>query len=195
MLERILGSKSKIKILRILFGNPKRDFSMEDIVKESGLSFGTVHPALKDLVDSRIVVTRKVGRSNIYRINQTHVLVPKLKTLFKTEASVFIDKAIEFGDIVKKDGIKNIILFGSVARGEVIEAGDIDLLIVYTDPTVTDNTHQLAMDFLEKYDIVISPIFLSNKEAKERLKNLDEFILRVIDEGKILYGDDSWLKK
>jgi len=195
MLERILGSKSKIKILRILFKNLKRDFSMEDIVKESGLSFGTVHPALKDLVGSRIVVTRKVGRSNIYRINQTHVLVPKLKTLLKTEATVFIDKAIEFGDIVKKDGIKNIILFGSVARGEVIEAGDIDLLIVYTDPTVTDNIHQLAMDFLEKYDIVISPIFLSRKEVKERLKNLDEFILRVIDEGKILYGDDSWLKK
>lgn len=195
MLERILGSKSKIRIFRFLFRNPENGYSMEDIVKATGMSYGTVHPAMQDLVESRIIVTRKIGRSNVYKINQTHILFPQVKALLNTEATAFRDKAEEFADRVEKKGVENIILFGSVARGEVIEAGDIDLLFIYTDPTVTEKIDILVMEFLEKYDIVISPIFLSKKETLERIKNLDGFVLRTIDEGKILHGDDAWLKK
>jgi predicted nucleotidyltransferase/predicted transcriptional regulator len=178
MLERILGSRSKIRILRSIFKNLERDYSMEDIVKTTGMSYGTVHPAIQDLVESRIIVTRKIGRSNVYKINQMHVLFPQIKALVKSESSVFKDKAIEFADKVKKKGIENIILFGSVAREEVIEAGDIDLLFIYTDQTVIEEIEKYAMEFIEKYDIVISPIFLSKKETKRRIKDLDEFILR-----------------
>ncbi|UCG69685.1 MAG: nucleotidyltransferase domain-containing protein [Thermoplasmata archaeon] len=195
MLERILGSRSKIRILRTLFKNPERSYSMEDIVKDIEMSYGTVHPAIQDLVESRIIVTQKIGRSNVYRINQMHVLFPKIQALFKSEASAFKDIAVEFADKVKKKGIENIILFGSVAREEVNEVGDIDLLFILTDLTVTEEIEKYAMEFLEKYDIVISPIFLSKKETKKRIKDLDEFILRTIDEGKILYGEDLWLKK
>ncbi len=195
MLEKIFGSKSKIRILRSMFKNPKRSYSMEDIVKATGMSYGTVHPATKDLVESRIIVTHKIGRSNVYDINQIHVLFPQIEALFKSEKLTFKDKAKEFADKVKKKGLENIILFGSVAKEEVIEAGDIDLLFIYTDAAVTNEIDKYAMEFLEKYDIVISPIFLSKKETKKRMKNLDEFVLTAIDEGIILYGDETWLKK
>ncbi|UCE74263.1 MAG: nucleotidyltransferase domain-containing protein [Methanomassiliicoccales archaeon] len=195
MLEKILGSKSKIRILRSMFKNPERSYSMEDIVKATNMSYGTVHPATLSLVESRIIITRKIGRSIIYNINQTHVLFPKIEALFRTEASAFKDKAIEFVKGIKKGGIENIILFGSAAREEVIEAGDIDLLFIYSDSTVSEKIEKQAMEFLEKYDIVISPIFLSKKETKKRMKNLDEFVLTAIDEGIILYGDETWLKK
>lgn len=195
MLEKILGSKSKIKILRTLFGNLERDFSMEDIVNITGMSYGTVHPSIKDLADSRIIVTRKIGRSKIYNINQKHVIFTQLKGLLQTEASIFKDKAQEFSESIKKDGIENIILFGSVARGEVIDAGDIDLLIIYTNPKIKPPIQELSGKFLEEYDIVISPIFLTKKEVKECLRKFDDFILRVLDEGIILYGDGVWLRK
>lgn len=195
MLEKILGSKSKIRILRSMFKNPKRSYSMEDIVLATGMSYGTVHPATKDLVESRIILTHKIGRSNVYDLNQMHVLFPQIEALLKSETSAFTDKAIEFADKVKKKGLVNIILFGSVAREEVIEAGDIDLLFIYTDSDVINEINKDAMEFLEKYDMVISPIFLTKKETLKRMKYLDEFILRIIDEGMILYGDEKWLKK
>ena len=78
MLEKILGSKSKIRILRSIFKNPKRSYSMENIVKATGMSYGTVHPAMQELVESRIIVTQKIGRSIAYKINQNHVLFPKI---------------------------------------------------------------------------------------------------------------------
>jgi predicted nucleotidyltransferase len=195
MLEKILGSKSKIRILRSILKNPKRSYSMEDIVKDTGMSFGTVHPAMQNLVNSRIIVTQKIGRSIAYKINRTHILFQDIKALFKSETSVFKEKAIEFVKLVEKKGLENIILFGSVAREEVIEAGDIDLLFIYMDAKVEQKIEGQVMDFLEKYDIVISPIFLSIKETKKRIKDLDDFILRTIEEGVILYGDKKWLKK
>jgi predicted nucleotidyltransferase len=195
MLEKILGSKSKIRILRSILKNPKRSYSMEDIVKDTGMSYGTVHPAMQDLVDSRIIVTQKIGRSIAYKINRTHILFEDIKALYKSEASTFKEKAIEFAKMVEKKGLENIILFGSVAREEVIEAGDIDLLFIYTDAKVEQKIERHILDFLENYDIVISPIFLSVKETKKRIKEIDDFILRTIEEGTILYGDKKWLKK
>ena len=195
MLEKILGSKSKIRILRSILKSPKRSYSMEDIVKDTGMSFGTVHPAMQNLVNSRIIVTQKIGRSIAYKINRTHILFQDIKALFKSETSVFKEKAIEFVKSMEKKGLENIILFGSVAREEVIEAGDIDLLFIYSDTKVEQKIEGHVMDFLEKYDIVISPIFLSIKETKKRIKDLDDFILRTIEEGVILYGDKKWLKK
>ncbi|UCE38315.1 MAG: nucleotidyltransferase domain-containing protein [Thermoplasmata archaeon] len=195
MLEKILGSKSKIRILRSLLRNPKRSYSMEDIVKDTGMSYGTVHPAMQSLVDSRIVVAQKIGRSIAYKVNQIHILFTDIRALFKSESSAFKQKTIEFADLVEKKGIENIILFGSVAREEVIEAGDIDLLFIYTDSTVQQKIKKHIMDFLEKYDIVISPVFLSKKETKKRIKDLDDFIFRIMNEGIILYGDKTWLKK
>jgi len=195
MLEKILGSKSKIRILRYLFKNPKRSYSMEDIVKDTGMSYGTVHPAMQKLVESRIIVTQKIGRSIAYRINQIHILFPDIKALFNSEVSAFKEKAIEFAELVEKKGIENIILFGSAAREQVTEAGDIDLLFIYRDKTVKEKIEDHVLDFLENYDIVISPIFLSIKETKKRMRDLDDFILGAIDEGIIIYGDRTWLKK
>ena len=195
MLEKILGSRSKIRILRSIFKNPSRTYSMEDIVKDTKMSYGTVHPAMQGLVESRILLTQKIGRSIAYKINHSHVLFPKIKALFRSEASVFKEKAVEFTNLVEKKGIENIILFGSAASEEVIEAGDIDLLFIYKDAKVEQKVQGHVMDFLEKYDIVISPIFLSIKEIKKRIKNLDDFIIGTIDEGVILYGDGKWLKK
>lgn len=195
MLENILGTKSKIRILREFIRNIERDYSMEDLVKATGMSFGTVHPALNGLVDSRILTARKFGRSKMYRINKAHVLFPQIEKLLRKEAMVLTEIATEFAENLGKEGIENIILFGSVARGEVTGTGDIDILIIYFESDITERIGRLAGEFLEKYDVVISPICLSKEEIKKRLKKFDDFILRAIDEGKVLYGDDTWLRK
>jgi predicted nucleotidyltransferase len=195
MLENILGSRSKIRILRSFMKDPKRGYSMEDIVKDTGMSYGTVHPAMQDLVESRILLGRKIGRSIEYRINKSHVLFTKLRALFRSEASAFKEKAQQFADRVEKKGIVNIILFGSVARGEVIDAGDIDLLFIYSNPNIKKNVEDHVMDFVETYDILISPVFISQKDTKRRMEDLDDFILQVLEEGLVLYGDEKWLRK
>lgn len=195
MLERILGTRSKVRILREMLKNPDRDFALEDLVRATEMSYGTIHPAIKGLVETRTVLQKKVGQSKIYNINQAHVLFHELTDLIKREATAYMDIAVEFVNQMEKEGIENIYLFGSVARGEVIDAGDIDLLIIYSDPKITNNFNDLNEKIFEKYDVLISPLFLSKEEVKERILNFDDFILRVMDEGEMIYGDAKWLEK
>lgn len=196
MLETILSSRSKIKIIRALIDNPKREFCLEDVVKTTGLSFGTAHPALRDLVSSRAVVVRKVGRSTLYKINDKNPVFLKLKELFMREKTMMEDIAKEFVTKVKKTGVKAIVLFGSVARGEVTEKSDIDLLFILTgNEQIKTTINGLIGKFLDVYDVELVPTFLLVGDVKNRFKKADKFILNVITEGKVLFGDLDWLKR
>jgi len=196
MLETILSSRSKVKIIRVLIDNPKREFCLEDVVKTTGLSFGAAHPALKDLVSSRAVVVRKVGRSTLYKINDKNPIFQKLKELFMREKTMMEDIAEEFVAKVRKTGVKAIVLFGSVARGEVTEKSDIDLLFILTgNEKIKTTINGLIGEFLDMYDVELVPTLLSVGDVKNRFKKADKFILNVITEGKVLFGDLGWLKR
>lgn len=185
-----MASRSKVRILRVLIRNPGRDFCLDDIVKETGSSFGTIHPSIKDLVSARAVLVRKVGKTKLYRMNEKNPLYPKLRELFKKEKSMLWDVAKEFVLKLDKKNIKSIILFGSVARGDITEKSDIDLLFV-TDhrSEVKRAVSRLAHRFLECYDVEVVPTYLTEKEFRERKAKFDKFITAVIKEGKKLFGD------
>lgn len=202
MLERIMGTKSKIKILRKMIENEKREFTLEDLVKITKQSFGTVHPALHDLNRTRVVIVRKMGRSKLYSINTRHVLFKKIKELLRAEKNSFIKIAKKFTKEIiadKKniiDNVKNMILFGSAARGEIFgEKSDIDILIIYIHEKVKENISRAAQQFIDKYDVEIVPMYLSVQESKNRVKKIDRFMYNVLREGIILYGDIKWLEK
>jgi len=194
MLENILSSKAKVRILREMI-KTNREYTFEDITKAINMSFGTVHPILKDLADSRILIVRKAGRSKLYKINERHLLYDELKKMFKAEKENFVEIAKKFVHYLDKRNIKNVILFGSVARGEPTEKSDIDILIIYKNDIAKDNVSKLSQEFLNKYDIEIVPTYLSVKEAKNRRRKFDRFIINVLNEGKVLFGDIKWLEK
>lgn len=197
MIEDAFGSKVKVKIIRRLISSEDREFSFEDLSKSVDLSFGSVYPALKDLIDARMVVVRKIGKSKLYKINKKHLLFKEIKMLFKSEISNFLYVAVSFAKSLNKAGIKNIILFGSVARGEPAFKSDIDILIIYKrrEKNVKENVEKEVQKFLDLYDVEIVPMRLSVKEALDRRKKFDRFIMNVLNDGKVLYGDIKWLEK
>lgn len=196
MLENIIASRSKVRILRKLVENKDREFTLEDLTRITNLSSGTVHPALKGLTDSRIIVIKKVGKSKVYRINKKHLLYNELENLFVRERNAFIKIASEFVSKLDKKNIKNIVLFGSIVRDEVTEKSDIDLLFIADNlDIIKDNVSKLSNKFLDDYDVCVSPVFLSVEEFRKRKKEFNRFVLKVMEEGRILYGDKKWLKK
>ncbi len=195
MLENIIGAKSKVKILREMMQTDDREYCLEDLVKATDQSFGTVHPSLNSLVDSRMVLVRKIGKSKLYRVNRRHILYEKIKELMLEERNRFITIAKEFSDGLEKKNIKNIILFGSVARGDFGEKSDIDLLVIYSRRKPQEDVDTHVGTLLDKYDVAIVPVFLSVSEARNRLRKSDQFMLNALEEGKVLYGDAGWLGK
>ncbi|MDO9538017.1 MAG: nucleotidyltransferase domain-containing protein [Thermoplasmata archaeon] len=194
MLERIFGSKAKVKILRALASNPDYDIALEDVARNSGLALGTVHPAIKDLAAARIVLTRRAGRSTLYKINVNHLLYAQIVSLFTRELNAHRELAEEFATRVDKTGIESIILFGSVARGEYAKVGDVDILFVTENGSLPTGTGKLAGEFLDRHDTIISPMPISSRELKNRLAKFDGFALRVAEEGILMYGEAKWLE-
>ncbi len=196
MLEEAIASKTKIGILRTML-EMEREMRFEDIAKYSNLSYGTVYPALKDLVEFRVLKTKLYGKSKLYSLNKSIFFYPELKSLFEAEKQKPIKIAGGFAKSVDKKGIVNLILFGSLARGEFKEKSDIDILVIYKGgkETIDKKLYEEVQRVLESYDIFVSVTYIKQEEYKERLKGMDSFVAKVAEEGKVLYGDLKWLKK
>lgn len=189
VIENIFSSKTRIKLLRVFYDNPKREFSLTDLTRILKTSTGAIYPSLSSLVNYRMLVSKKVGTSTLYRLNYSNHLVKKIMEIFDVERDFLTNKSKEFTRRLNKKGITSIILFGSVARGQASELSDIDILIVYKKDyeKIRERVENLGNKFLDE-DIVFSPIILSESEIIKMLKKYDSFILRVQDEGKVLYG-------
>lgn len=92
--------------------------------------------------------------------------------------------------LVKKYSPLKIILFGSHAWGKPTSDSDIDLFIVKkTDkkPSERFSEVQRVLHGLHKATPV-EPLVVTPKELEKRISLQDPFILRILKEGKILYG-------
>ncbi|WP_456327086.1 nucleotidyltransferase domain-containing protein [Archaeoglobus sp.] len=88
---------------------------------------------------------------------------------------------------LKRDkSVKFVLLFGSLARGDVGNASDIDLIIVKeTDKRFLDRLDE----FYEDAEIAMD-VLVYTPEEFERMKDRS-FIRRAIKEGKVLYEAES----
>jgi predicted nucleotidyltransferase len=82
--------------------------------------------------------------------------------------------------------LKDVILFGSYARGDFVESSDIDLLLLYQTPTLIcerDRYFPVVCDLSLKYDTVLSVIQMDIKTFETRKSPL---ILNIQKEGRRL---------
>ncbi len=197
MIENILSSKSKIKILRMLCKSPEREFCLSDIAKGTDSSIGTAYPAVKNLVSFRIVSMRQLGKTKIYKINKSSLFYPMISDLLTVQEKSAFDKVVSgFFRRLGTKNLKALILFGSVGRGDFTEKSDIDVLLISDDTEeLRKRVDELAEEFLEEYDVDIMPVYFTENEFKERKERFDKFVMNVLNEGKIYFSVLSWLKK
>lgn len=81
--------------------------------------------------------------------------------------------------------VARVVLFGSVARGEVDDYSDIDLLLFAPAPEkVRPAVWEVGMDTYEKYGESVEPLFYSPKKYEDPDSY---FLYRSIKAGKQLY--------
>ena len=79
VLEKIIGKKSKIKILRLLISDDDRDYCLDDIAKSTGMSCGTIYPSLNELLEKIVTKDGKVGGLKKYAGKTVLVVVTEGK--------------------------------------------------------------------------------------------------------------------
>lgn len=126
-LERLLGSKTRARLLSIFATNPREEFLASQLILRSGLSETSVRYELPRLVHLGLVRERKVGQEKLYRANDTHPLFPEIKQMVYKTAGLGEALRQAIGEI---SGVIAAFIYGSVAKGTENPQSDIDLFIL-----------------------------------------------------------------
>jgi predicted nucleotidyltransferase len=89
--------------------------------------------------------------------------------------------------LITKYKAEKIILFGSAAAG-IADINDIDLLVVKQDTPHFGIDRMREVDNILERNIAVDILIYRPAEIAERLKTGDPFILKIFQEGKVLYG-------
>ena len=125
MLEGIITSKTRIKLLVRLFLNPDSRSYLRELAVEFGASTNGVREELQQMVRSKLLKSRKEGRQIVYQANEDHPLFPELRSM--VQKSLGMDRIVE-SILTRLGDLERAYLMDDYAEGR--DTGIIDLLLV-----------------------------------------------------------------
>lgn len=197
LIENIMGSTSKIKILRLFFEYPNRTFTTKEILDELKIGYGYGLKCLKLLSNAGILKMKKVGKQKRYFLNENHVLFPILNKLFEEEKKKFSNISLfhksVIAEMIEKLADETVILFGSVAAGTATPRSDIDILVV-TKKNEKEIRKKVKI-IAQKNDVEVQAIILSEEKLKEMIKKKARIIMNIAKEKIFLIGNKKILEE
>ena len=190
-IENLVGSKAKVKILRVL-SETRTAYNLNNLKAETELSLGIVHKASEELTEEGLLLKIKGNRKErLYKFNTDNPFASSIFELFKVEKTrqrkeiIFMHTWSILEDIVSKIKSKSIliILFGSQARGDATLNSDIDLLIM------PKNSKEEILDLMREINVKnkINPTLLNQAEFNEEIKDNTLFYRNIKKDSIILY--------
>jgi predicted nucleotidyltransferase len=183
----MMDSRSKVRILRLLFRFPGRDFTEREIAGMIDMSPNTVNLALNDLRRTNVFIYRRIGRTHAYRCNRESALFPLFEEIFRREMEV----RRRMLDFLKMNlsGIGTCILYGSFARSEEQYDSDLDLLVITQNRAEAESRMgEVSERLLSEFSVTVVPIIMSRSEfgKKRGMKFIGEAV-----SGGIVIAEDG----
>jgi len=191
MLETILGSRLRAKVLGWLFSHPDERYFVRQLTALLKEDSTNVSRELARLEKTGILVSTTEGRQKYYQANRQNPLFNELHGLMLKTVGVadIIKKALE----PRRADIRLAFIFGSVAKRAEDRFSDIDLLVV-GDITFGDVV-DLISTAEEALSRELNPVVYTLAEFNKRLSENHYFIRDILSEDKIfVVGDDNELK-
>lgn len=197
MVEQLFGSKTRVKLLRLFYGNPNRSFYVREITRKIDEQINSVRRELANLLNVGIIVSDNTNNRLYYEVNQTYEFYGPLLAIFGATTKAKADSA-------KPKTSKKVAVtpeeerFKQLGRLEVVlytgqftrdESSGIDLLIV---GEVNQNALQRFISELEaqenkelRYTVMPPGEFNYRRQIKDR------FLTTVLDAKKQIVLDTS----
>jgi len=194
----VLNDKTQALVLRFLWKS-RAEWSGREISRQTGLSAPACHRALKQLEARGLALFRRVSTVHLYKLNSDNYLVEHVfAPLFETEATLpgqvlqTIKKFLT--DFHKTGRPLSAVIFGSMASGREHLDSDLDLLIVTGDDAgaqeLENHIQELRAQIYKKFSIPLSPYIQPLAELRAKHKKKLPLILRILEEGRSIYGKD-----
>lgn len=188
--EEIINSKIKIKIVTFLL-NHEAAMSEREIASVLNVSHMSINRMLKELAYINFVNFVTIGKAHLWKVNRGSYAFKTLSQLIKD-----ISKIKEPLEDLKKTilehlsgaTVKEVVLFGSVARGLESENSDIDIFILVQNlkmkKKIEPFIERLSNKCFDLYGNRLAPFILTEHEFKQR-KNLS--VIQEINQGIQLF--------
>lgn len=125
MLESLISSKTRVKLLLRFFLNPERVGYLRSLAGEFGESTNSVRLELNRLEGAGILTSATKGNKKLFKTNENHPLYKEMRNMVLKH--VGIDHVIE--NVIDSLGdVQSVFIEGQLAKG--LDSDTIDLIVV-----------------------------------------------------------------
>jgi predicted nucleotidyltransferase len=123
----VLFPHARAELLRLLFTGASRELHLRELVRQSGLTLGSIQAEVEKLQSAGLLVDRRDGNRRYVRANVAHPLYSDLRNLVLKTAGL---RDVLVGALEGLDSIRVALVFGSIAAGTDQADSDVDLLVI-----------------------------------------------------------------
>jgi predicted nucleotidyltransferase len=182
-----LFTDSQIRIFRWLFGQPSREFHLNELRRLSGLGSASLQRELKRLTDAGLVHSERVGNLRRFRANPQSPVFSELAGL--TRKTLGAEPLLREALLPLVPALKTAWIFGSVARQSDTAQSDIDVMLVGEDLHLA-RVLELLLPVEGQLGRKINPTCYTPAEFERRRAEPDSFVNRVLAQPVLpLIGD------
>jgi hypothetical protein len=185
-----LTQKEKQNLL-VLFKDFTSYYNANSISKVLGISRIGSMKMLKKFLNEKILISKSIGKSTIYKLRLEDDYVRKLIAfLLADEANNFRRWKEEFKELFKNDRI--ILIYGSATRNYE-KANDIDIMSI-----IDQSEYKEVIKVIEKRQRIlpkkIHSIELTPNDLLVNIKDGKKPIIEIIKTAIVLYGQDKYVE-
>lgn len=198
--DEIVGSPSKIGILRVLSSGKGFKATGREIARRAGFSVPATHESLKDLHSRNVLTLDIIGKQHIYALNEQDRIVQKLirpifemEIGFKEEIGIFIKEQMRMAGVQKY--VASALLYGSLQKDTAVQGSDVDVAVVVSKAAdlekVSDAFESRVAPFFKTYFGTQLDLYIkSASEFRESLKKKRPPLGDLIKSYTVLYGKE-----
>ncbi|MBI2451680.1 winged helix-turn-helix transcriptional regulator [Candidatus Pacearchaeota archaeon] len=184
-------TKKKQEALLLIYKDVAGFYNASSLSKELGITQVGTMKILKKLEKAGVLLSKKIGKSIVYKINISEEFVQKLIAFaLINEASKFQRWKDEFKALHKKGRV--LLFYGSASRN-YSQAKDIDIFIVLNKDEEAEVNREIEkiQNVLPKK---IHTIKATVEDLERNLKESNQSMIEIIKTAVVLYGYDEYME-
>ncbi len=182
MLEQLLSSRTRVKLLKLFFLNPGLTFFVREMVRKTGEHLNSVRRELKNFLALELVTEELIGKKRFFKVNIDHGLYPEIKALlFKAQ---ILKQKQTLRDLQRIGRIKYLALTGYFTG---MDHTMTDVLIVGSVNRA--KLKRILRRFQTEFDHELSYTVMTPAEFRYRNDLTDRFLYTILESPKIVIVD------
>jgi predicted nucleotidyltransferase len=177
-----LFTKSRQRVLAVLFGNSARSFYANEIIGLAESGTGAVQRELASLASAGLVTVTRVGNQMHYQANSSAPVFDSVRDIvLKTSGLTDVLRAAL---AALASDIRTAFVYGSVAKNEDSSESDIDVMVI-SDTLAYADLFAVLEGAAKRLGRTVNPTLYSNTEFARLVHKKNAFVTRLLVQPKI----------